>query len=88
MLKALLFSFTMFMLASAVVGQVLMHGQGDTVAISIHYGFLHVLTGFGIFDLARGHWEYVLPVISEIAPAAIVFLLFVRKHGSSAHTKT
>jgi hypothetical protein len=79
MLRALSFAVLTFLLVGVVVGQVIMHGQGDTPAISIRYGLLYVVTGCGVSDLCRGHTEYLLPVICEIVPAIMVFWILRRK---------
>jgi hypothetical protein len=80
MFKASAIAVLVFLVAAAIVGQVIMHGQGDTTAISIRYGLLHVVTGCGIPELAKGEGRYVLPVACEFVPAAIAFIVFLRWH--------
>jgi hypothetical protein len=82
MLRPLLFAMFTFVFLGAIVGQVIMHGQGDTAVISIRYGFLYVVTGCGLPDLLRGQIQYLLPVICELVPAAIVFCIFRYKTKS------
>lgn len=84
MFKASVIAALVFLAAAAIVGQVIMHGQGDTTAISIRYGLLHVVTGCGILELARGEGRYVLPVACELVPAIIAFLLFRPRHEGPA----
>ena len=42
-----------FVVAAAIAGQMLMHGQGDTPAISVRYGLLYVTTGCGIPEIPK-----------------------------------
>jgi hypothetical protein len=83
MLKALAIAAVTFLVAAIIVGQVIMHGQGDTAAINIRYGLLHVVTGCGIPELVGGEWRYLLPVVCELVPAIIAFVVFFPKHGSA-----
>ena len=84
MLKALSFALFTFVVSGVIAGQVIMHGQGDTLLISIRYGLLYVVTGCGVSDLFRGHTEYLLPVLCEIVPAMVVFWI-VRPKLSPKH---
>ena len=88
MLKALAITFLTFLAAAAIVGQVIMHGQDDTSAISIRYGLLHVVTGCGIPELVRGQKEYVLPVACELLPAIGAFVVFFPKHERAMRNKS
>jgi hypothetical protein len=88
MLKALVVASLTFLAAATIVGQVIMHGQGDTSAISIRYGLLHVVTGCGVSELVRGQREYPLPVACELVPAIIAFVVFLRRHETPVRNKS
>jgi hypothetical protein len=88
MLKASLIAALVFLAAATIVGQVIMHGQGDTTAVSIRYGLLHVVTGCGIPELARGEGRYVLPVACELVPAVIAFVVFLPRHEGPARNNS
>lgn len=83
MLKTFAIAAGTFLVAAIIVGQVIMHGQGDTAAISVRYGLLHVVTGCGIPDLIGGERRYLFPVICELVPAMIAFVVFLPRHGSA-----
>ena len=82
MLRPLLYAVLAFVILGIIVGQVIMHGQGDTMLISIRYGLLYVVTGCGVPDLLRGQTQYLLPVICELVPASIVFWVIREKARS------
>lgn len=88
MLKAQSIGFLTFLVASVVVGQVIMRGQGDTPEMSIRYGLLYVATGCGLPQLALGNKEYIVPVACELAPAGLVFLSLLLRHRASFRDET
>jgi hypothetical protein len=88
MTKAIVIAFLTFLAAATIVGQVIMHGQGDTTAISFRYGLLYVVTGCGIPNLLEGKREYLLPVGCELVLAIAAFLVFRLRHERSVRNKS
>ncbi|SRR6266513_4746283 len=68
-----------FLCSSAIAGQIIFHGQGDTPAISFRYGLLYVLTA-GVPGAIRGNYPFVISVLCQFIAAAL-FYWIGRKHA-------
>jgi hypothetical protein len=69
-----------FLLASAVAGQIIFHGQGDTSAISFRYGLLYIVYS-GIPWAVRGMYPEVIAVSCQFLFAAIIYYVARRRMG-------
>src|SRR5437764_14306712 len=78
-LSAFVLAFWGFLFSSAVAGQIIFHDQGDTPAISFRYGLLYILTA-GVPGAIRGHFPFVISVLSQFIAAALFYWLG-RKHA-------
>lgn len=76
------------LVGATIAGPVIMHGQGETSAISIRYGLLHVVTGCGIPRVVKGQKEYVLPVACELVPAMVLLVVFLPRRETPVHNKS
>jgi hypothetical protein len=62
------------LLSSAIAGQLIFHGQGDTPAISFRYGLLYLIYS-GLPWAIRGEYPFVLAVICQILVAVLIYWL-------------
>lgn len=62
-----------FFFTSAVAGQIIYHGQGDTPAISFRYGLLYML--YGVFGAIRGEYPFVASFSCQLVAAGLFYWL-------------
>lgn len=74
----LLLGLCAFLLSSAIAGQIIFHGQGDTPAVSFRYGLLYVIYA-GLPWAFRGERPFVIAVICELLSAGGVYWLARRR---------
>jgi hypothetical protein len=63
-----------FLLATAIAGQIIFHGQGDTPAISFYYGLLYIVYA-GIPYALRGVYPDTVAVPCQLAVGAFFYWL-------------
>jgi len=77
---ALLLGMLGFIFASAVAGQLIFLGQGDTPAVSFRYGLFYIAYS-GIPWAVRGMYPEIIAVPCQFLFAAIIYYVARRRMG-------
>jgi hypothetical protein len=72
--SALLLAIWSFFFNSAIAGQIIFHGQGDTPAVSFRYGLLYVLYA-GVPGAFRGEYPFIISLTCELFVAGFFYWL-------------
>jgi hypothetical protein len=81
-MQNIFFGVLAYVIVALFSGQVLMHGQGDTLQISFRYGLLYVVNGGGITDvfhylrLGEFHFLPALVALIQLLVAVGVFCAY------------
>lgn len=67
-----------FLIASAIAGQIIFYGQGDTAAISFRYGLLYLLY-CGLPSAISGQPVFIIAVVCQFLFAGCVYWLATRR---------